>query len=94
MEDTLRGLLTLKEHFVSIAWKVKSELHKLEHASVLEDICPTPSTGSSHSKSPFIFFTPRNHRVQKHKLLELDDYDETTVNSYFKQVRRFELTVD
>ncbi|CEP18384.1 hypothetical protein [Parasitella parasitica] len=86
VKDTLRGLLTLKEHLVSIAWKVRSELHKLEHASDLEDICPTPSTGSSHSKSPFIFFTPRNNRVQKRKLLELDDYDETTVNSFTDQL--------
>ncbi|KAG2206109.1 hypothetical protein INT47_003758 [Mucor saturninus] len=38
VKDTLRGILTLKEHLVSIAWKVKSELHKLEHASVLEDV--------------------------------------------------------
>ncbi|EPB82319.1 hypothetical protein HMPREF1544_10959 [Mucor circinelloides 1006PhL] len=82
VKDTLRGLLTLKDHLVSIAWKVRSELHKLEHASVLEDICPTPSTGSSHPKPPFIFFTPKSNRVQKRKLLELDDYDETTVNSF------------
>ncbi|KAL7310199.1 hypothetical protein PS15m_009727 [Mucor circinelloides] len=82
VKDTLRGLLTLKDHLVSIAWKVRSELHKLEHASVLEDICPTLSTGSSHPKPPFILFTPGSNRVQKRKLLELDDYDETTVNSF------------
>ncbi|SAL95996.1 hypothetical protein [Absidia glauca] len=82
VKDTLRGLLTLKDHLVNIAWKVTSEHHKLEHASVLEEICPTPSTSSSHSKSPFIFFTPKNNRVQKRKLLQLDDDDdETTVNS-------------
>lgn len=55
VKDTLRALLTVKDHLVSI--------HKLEHASVLEDICPTPSTVSSYSKSPFIFFMPRNKRL-------------------------------
>ncbi|OAD00677.1 hypothetical protein MUCCIDRAFT_85180 [Mucor lusitanicus CBS 277.49] len=87
VKDTLRGLVTLKNHLVNIAWEVKSELHKIEHASVLEGICPTPSTGSSHSKSPFIFFTPKNSRVQKRKLLELDDDDKTTVNSFTDRVQ-------
>ncbi|KAI8335979.1 hypothetical protein BC941DRAFT_453698 [Chlamydoabsidia padenii] len=94
VEDTLRGLFTLKDHLVNIAWKVTSKLDKLEHASVLEDICPTPSTGSTHFKTPFIFFTPKNNRVQKRKLLELnddddddDDDDETTVNSLSDRLR-------
>ncbi|KAI9316505.1 hypothetical protein BX666DRAFT_2028036 [Dichotomocladium elegans] len=89
VKDTLCGLLTLKDHLVSIAWKIRSELHKLEHASVLEDICPTALTDPSHFKSPFIFFTPKNNRVQKRKLFEIDDGDdETTVYSFTDRLQR------
>ncbi|KAI8334376.1 hypothetical protein BC941DRAFT_472959 [Chlamydoabsidia padenii] len=68
-ENTLRGLLTLKDRLVVIACKIRCEL--CQHGTNLNDTCIAPSTKQSSSQSPFIFVTPKNNRVKKRKLVSL-----------------------
>ncbi|KAG0163770.1 hypothetical protein DFQ28_011321 [Apophysomyces sp. BC1034] len=76
LEDTLRGLITLKDHLVNISRKVKTKPNELRHAAILENICSMPSADTYHLKLSYIFFATKNNRVRKRKLLELDDDDD------------------
>ncbi|KAI9300945.1 hypothetical protein BJ944DRAFT_187530 [Cunninghamella echinulata] len=73
-KDTLNALFSFKTFIVDLCFKLKKKSQEIEFNNKLFNIIHR-NTVKQGPLSPFIFYTPKNQRIKKRKLISFDEDD-------------------